>query len=252
MQPIAIDMRGTFRLAILLACVSAINCGGSSPTTPDAQTGGSSGSTTPPTGGGGGGGGTAGNTSVYADGAFDDNAWDNEVQFFGAGGTGSAGHLHFNGQEGADYRRVSITVNSAGSTTAQVAVFSIKRDTAYFPVSDGRIITIDYSEDSIHLSGGGNGQYSAPAIRQNGKLYTLVPGGGAFLTPETNWTRHSLSGLTQNDFRTIASSADHPDFSATGARLEVGFMRLHSVPSGGSSETRVGGIDNWRITLFRP
>ena len=236
------------RLIVLLGCVVALNCG-SSPTAPDAPPASGGGGST----GGGGGAGPTGETAIASDDEFDDNGWDAEVQAFGAGGTGGASHLHYKGQASADYRHISITVNSAeGSTTAaQVAVFSIKRGTAYSPSSDGAIFSVDYSEDSILLTGGGNGQYSAPAFKQNGKLYTLVPGAGAFPTPEMGWTHHSLTGLRQNDFRTLASASDHPDFSATGSRIEVGFMRLHSVPAGNGGGTVTGGIDNWRITLNR-
>jgi len=231
-------------LVLLVACVVAMNCGDSGPTSPDDPGGG---------GGGGIGGGGTGQTHIASDGVFDDNGWDTELQVFGPGGTGDAGHLRFNGQVGADYRRITITANTAegSGTAAQVAVFSISRTGSYSPLNDGVIYSIGYSEDSILLSGGGNGQYSAPALKQNGKLYTLVPGAGAFPTPETGWTPHSLTGLTRNDFRTIESASEHPDFSSTGSRIELGFMRLHSVPAGNAGETRVGGIDNWRITLYR-
>jgi hypothetical protein len=238
--------RIALRALVLLACVVAMNCGKSDPTSPDAPT---------PAEGGGGTGGTGGTgqTAIASDDVFDDNNWDSELQVFGPGGTGGGSHVRYLGQEGADYRRITITANSAenSGTPAQVAVFSIKRGTAYFPSSDGAIYSVDYSEDSILLSGGGNGQYSAPALKQNGKLYTLVPGAGAFPTLETAWAPHSLTGLKQNDFRTIASASEHPDFSATGSRIEVGFMRVHSVPAGSAGGTRTGGIDNWRITLRR-
>jgi hypothetical protein len=111
-------------------------------------------------------------------------------------------------------------------------------------------VSVDYSESSINQSGG-NVQYSAPAIRQNGKNYTLVPGGKAFTVSETSWTNHSLTGLTQNDFRTIATPSDHPDFSASGSRIEVGFMRVQVVqPNASNAETRAG-IDNYRLVLNR-
>lgn len=242
--------RRTLRALVVLGCVVAINCGKSNPTSPDP--------TSPPTGGSGGSGGSSGpaptgNTAVYSDDVFDDGGWDEEVQVFGAGGSGSAGQLHYNGQANAGYRQVTITVNSAegSGTAAQVAVFSIKRGITYFPTTDGTIFTVSYSEDSILQSGGGNGQYSAPALRQNGKLYTLVPNAGAFPTPEAVWTSHSLTGLRQNDFRTIESASDHPDFSAAGSRMEWGFMRLHLAPAGNAGGKKTGGIDNWRITLYR-
>jgi hypothetical protein len=247
-------MRGIlFRVMVLLMCVVASSCSGGddNPTSPDNPTGGGSSG-----GGSGGSGGDGGSgsrgTAVASDNIFDDTNWDTELQVFGAGGTGGGSHVRFNGQEGADYRRINIAVNSAGSgSAAQVAVFSIRRGTSYFPTSDGAINSIDYSEDSILFSGGGVGQYSAPAFRQNGKLYTLVPGAGAFPTPEAAWTPHSITGLRQNDFRTIASASDHPDFSATGSRIDVGFMRLVTVPAGGGPDNKIGGIDNWRITFNR-
>jgi hypothetical protein len=241
-------------MLVLLSCVIAMSCGKSSPTSPD---------TPAPSGGGGtGGGGTAGGgtsggggtgaTAIASDNVFDDPDWETEVQSFGAGGTGSGSHLHYLGKADGDYRRVTITANSAeGGSPNQVAVFSIKRGATYFPTSDGAIYTINYSEDSILFVGGGNGQYSAPALKQNGKLYTLVPGGGAFSTPEMAWTPHSLNGLRQNDFRTLASASEHPDFSATGSRIEPGFMRMHSIPAGSPGGTQTGGIDNWRLTFVR-
>lgn len=236
------------RVVLLLACVVAINCGNSNPTSPDDPP--------PPAGGGGGGtGGTVGTgrTAVASDSVFDDDDWDEEVRVSGAGGTGGAGQLHFNGQAQAGYRRVTLEVNSAENSgvAAQVAIFCFKRGSAYSPTSDGMIFLINYSEDSILESGGGNGQYSAPAIRQNGKLYTLVPGAGAFTTPEATWTTHTLTGLRQNDFRTLESASDHPDFSAAGGRMDLGFMRLHSVPAGSPGSSRRVGIDNWQLTLIR-
>lgn len=240
------------RAAVLLVCVLAVGCSGDSPTSPGTPVGGGTGGTG---GAGGTGGGPAptGQTSIITDEVFDDNGWDEELQLFGAGGTGGGGHVRYLGQVGRDYRRVTITVNSAANsgTAAQVAVFAIKRGTQYFPSTDGTIFTIDYSEDSILLTGEGNGQYSAPALKQNGKLYTLVPGAGAFPTPDLAWTPHSLTGLRQNDFRTLASASEHPDFSAAGGRIDLGFMRLSSVPAGSAGGTQQGGIDNFRMTLNR-
>jgi hypothetical protein len=179
-----------------------------------------------------------------SDSFFDDNDWDDFVET-NASGSGSGGHLTFLGQVGAGYRQVNISINGAASAS-QLAVFAIHRQTVTFP-SEGAILWIDYSESSLNQStGGGVVQYSAPAIRQNGKFYTLVPGGKAFTTPDTSWTDHPLAHLTQNDFRTLASPTDHPDFSRNGSRMEFGFMRLQVGP--GTSKV---GIDNWRLTLFR-
>jgi hypothetical protein len=241
------------RALVILACVVATQCSGSDPASPTPPPSGGSGGS----GGGGGagagsgGGGGATRTSVTEETEFDDGQWEDVVQSFGAGGDGGGGRLTYLGQQGAYYRQVTINVSSAGGgSAAQVAVFSFKQGAVYFPSTDGEIVSIDYSESSINQSAG-NGQYSAPAVRQNGKLYTLVPGGKAFTTPETSWTTHSLTGLTQNDFRTIASAAEHPDFSTNGGRMEVGFMRTQIVQAGASGSTTKVGIDNYRLMMYR-
>jgi ABC-type glycerol-3-phosphate transport system substrate-binding protein len=234
------------RALVILACVVAASCGGSSdPTSPSSPAATGSGGS-----GGTGGGGTGGSETFRAstpvtDSFFDDNDWDDIVETYSASGSGSAGHLTFNGQAGAGYRQISINVTSASGSNAMLAVFAINRRAAYFPSSDGAILWIDYTESSINQSSG-TVQYSAPAIRQNGKLYTLIPGGKAFTTPETSWTDHSLAHLTQSDFRTLASATDHPDFSRTGGRTEFGFMRLQA----GQGQSKAG-IDNFLMVLFR-
>lgn len=229
------------RLLILLACVVSTQCGGSNPTntqpsaaTPSGSTGGS-GSPTP------GGSDTVRGVSTITDSLLDDNDWDTIVENYGATGTGGAGHLNFAGQAGAGYRQVSIQVTGGGSG-AQLAVFSIYRRVQYEPRNDGDLLYVDYSESSINFTSGV--QYSAPAIRQNGKLYTLMPGGQAFPTPDAAWTDHSLAHLTANDFRTFASATDHPSF--TTGDLQFGVMRVLV----GQGDTRAG-IDNYRLVLYR-
>lgn len=230
--------RTAVHVLFILACVVSANCGGSDSSGPAPSSGSSGGSSS----GGSTGGETVRNTSTITDSAFADGDWDDVVDTNGASGTGSGAHLRFNGQADADYRQVTIRVNSDGD--ARVAVFGIRRRDAYSPSSDGAILWLDYSESSISLAG--NAQYSAPAIRQNGKIYTLMPGGGAFAAAELAWTDHALAHLTQNDFRTIASANEHPDFSRSGTRIEFGFMRMQIGPG----ETRAG-IDNYRMVLYR-
>jgi hypothetical protein len=236
----------SWRALVLLACVVTCSCGGSDPTSPD----------DPPPSGGGGGGGTGGGgsfsrTSVTSDNGFDAGQWEDVVQTFGSGGSGGGGRLSWLGQAGAHYRQVTIDVNNAGSGSgAQVAVFSFKQGAVYFPSTDGAILWMDHVEDSIHQQGGTN-QYTAPAIRQNGKLYTLVPGGKAAAVSQQSWSRTTLTNLRQDDFRTIASPADRPDFSSSGARMEVGFMRLVNIPAGANGVTVKAGIDNWTLTMYR-
>jgi hypothetical protein len=231
------------RALVLLACVVSISCGGASgPTSPSPGAGGSGGSGGSTGGSTGGGSETFRVTTQMSDSFFDDNDYDEFVET-NASGSGSGGHLTFNGQAGAGYRQINISINGAASAST-LAVFAIHRQGLLWP-SEGAILWIDYSESSINQSAG-SVQYSAPALRQNGKLYTLVPGGKAFTTPDTSWTDHALAHLTQSDFRTLASPTDHPDFSRNGSRIEFGFMREQVGPG-----TSKAGIDNWRLTIFR-
>ena len=145
---------------VLLACVVAVNCD-SNPTNPD-----------PGGGGGGGGGGGTGAVAQVTDEAFDDGTWDEVLDIGGAGGTGGAGHVSYNGQVGADIRRINITVNGGG----QVAVFSIKRRIGYLPARDGRILSIYKPHETIPLRRGGKGPESTAARTQNREDYMIGPG----------------------------------------------------------------------------
>jgi len=231
----------TCSVLLALACAVTLACS-DSPTSPSGGDGGGGGST-----GGGGGGGATGNTTVFTDGVLDDSFWDVYEHMSGSGGTTGGGHLQTSGVGNGDYRRVILTVNSGGG---QVALFAIRRDATYTPSGDGRIFSITYSEDAIHFSGG-TSQYGSPALRQNGKLYALVPNGGAFATPDQAWTPHNLTAQTQDQFRTLDSASDHPDFSAAGTRIEFGYMRLISTGGGAPADTVISGIDNWNLVLNR-
>jgi hypothetical protein len=240
-----IDMRRTvLRFLMAVACATTLACS-SSPTSPSPGGGGGGGGNGG--GGGGGGGGATGNTTIFDDADLDDSFWDLYEHISGSGGTTGGGHLQTGGVGNTDYRRVVLTVNGGGG---QVAHFAMRRDATYTPSGDGQIFSITYSEDAIHFSGGGP-QYGSPALRQNGKLYALVPGSGAFATSEQLWTPKSLTGVTQDQFRTLDSATDHPDFSATGTRIEFGYMRLSSTSGGDAGGTVTGGIDNWHLVLNR-
>jgi len=235
--------RTVLSLVLALACAVTLNCSDSSPMGPDGSGDGGGGGN----GGGGSDGGATGNTTIFDDMGLDDSEWDNYVQTSGSGGTMGGGHFTIGGVGNSGYRRIILTVNSGGG---QVALFAISHAANYTPSGDGRIFSITYSEDAIHFSGSGS-QYSSPALRQDGKLYALVPNGGAFPTPESGWTTHNVTAATQDQFRTLDSASDHPDFSITGSRIEFGYMRLHSTPESDPGGTVTGGIDNWHLVLNR-
>jgi len=188
----------------------------------------------------------------FSNGSFSGGDWEVVIQTAGDGGDGSGMRVGSGGHFGA-YWEVSITVadTQEGGESAFVAVFSINTGAVYDPSVSGAIDTLDYAEDSLFISSTGlvgGGQAAAPALRQGGKLFTL-PVALTFATPDDTWTPHQVLGLTESDFRTVASPNEHPDFSIKGAPIELGFYRANSQPAGNISGTHVGGVDNWEITI---
>jgi hypothetical protein len=51
------------------------------------------------------------------------------------------------------------------------------------------------------------------------------------------------------DFIAISGGSGTPDFSASGAAITFGFWRAFSAPTGSNAGTRIGGIDNWMVTV---
>ena len=189
----------------------------------------------------------------YFDGIFDDNEWETIVTSTGAGGGGMAQQVASTDGNPAAYREVSTFLNDTIGTgmAASVGLFSIKPAAIYDPSIDGPIHVIDYREDSRLLLGGGQGQATTLALRQGGALFAALD--DRDFTPEIEWTRKSILGLREADFRTLASGSTQPDFSSTGGPIEFGFLRANSAPVdccvGGS---RTAGIDNWRVNINPP
>ena len=144
------------------------------------------------------------------------------------------------------YREITNTVQSLPLVT--IHGFHIKLSAMYDPSVQGAIATIDYSEDSLLISGfeGGEGQFAAPALVQGGMCYYA----SGWATPEFYWVHHSASDLTADSFLRLAlGPPEHPDFSASGSAMEFGFLRGNSTSEGASGYTCVGGIDNWSVTV---
>jgi hypothetical protein len=183
---------------------------------------------------------------VFSDGTFLDGEWTTTVLPSGLGGSGSAGQAATGGNPGA-FREISITLVMPTSTTgARVDVVSIKPSAVYDPGTQAAIASIDYSEDAILLSGGGNGHALTLALEQAGVIYAGIP---RLVSPDSAWTAKSLPGLVAADFVAISGGVGTPDFSASGAPIAFGFWRAFSSPPGSNGGTRVGGIDNWMVAV---
>jgi hypothetical protein len=190
---------------------------------------------------------------TVSDSTFLDANW-NLTQFLGGtGGSVAAGQVVSGGNPGA-FRNVTDTLTGGG--VGIVLGTSIYTPFTYSPTVSGAIGSLNYTEDAACTSGCfGQGQSTGPALLQSGNLYIL--GSSTVITgPGAAWATHALSGLTALDFgrvnvsaTTIVDNTQHPDFSASGAPIQVGFFRANGTGAGGGGYTLAAGIDNWQITI---
>jgi hypothetical protein len=183
---------------------------------------------------------------VFSDGTFLDAEWTTSVFATGLGGSGGAAQASTGGNPDF-FRAISITLVQPTSTTgSRVDVVSIKPTALYDPSSQAGITYVDYSEDAILLDGSGNGHALTIALEQAGVIYAGLP---RLVSPDLVWTAKSIPGLVATDFIAISGGSGTPDFSTSGAVIAFGFWRAFSSPTGSSGGTRIGGIDNWMVTV---
>src|SRR5262249_55714009 len=153
---------------------------------------------------------------TFFDGEFAPADWQLETVTSGGGGTVSVAQQTTGGDPGA-FRQVTDNVGS-GPDYSIIDGYHWRVGATYDPSTQGAISTIDYSEDAILFSGGGDGEGSGVAIKQAGVIYYA----GYHVTPESTWTHHAYAGLTADDF---AQGGNRPDFSSNGAPIQFGFIR---------------------------
>ncbi len=190
----------------------------------------------------------------FADETFLDTEWTLLVRTTGWGGS-AVGEQVDEGGNPDDYRTVVTRHNGApgGGRTCTYAV-SVKTTVVYDPTIEGAVTSVDYEEDARPVAGG---QSTGPAIRQGGDCYVSF---AASTGPLGDWQTAQRGRLLAQDFVRIDPTVGgsglvsdaHPDFSASGAPMELGFYRSVCVNGGtfgvgaGQSEA---GIDNWWIRL---
>ena len=193
---------------------------------------------------------------VFSENTFNNSDWDLTVRTFFGGGATSATQVNTGGNPGA-YRRVTTVVNTGTANPGGVFGFHRRIGAVYDPGTQGAIASVDYSEDARMFSGGGLGQATGPAIRQNGTIY-LVRG---LHSPDFAWVYKELNDLQQDDFDELLTTGmnqggglvltddtRHPDFSVEGALIEIGFYRFNSTCAN-APYSIVGGIDNWQFAI---
>ena len=191
--------------------------------------------------------------SVFFDGTFTDSDW-GLTKFDNSAGTTSAAQVSTGGNLGA-YRQVTNNVGNApppASCLGTLVGFHAKVGAVYNPAQQGAITSVDYSEDAILISGGGDGQGAGPALIQGGQVYL----GPEHVTPSLSWTHFPNWEIRASDFSAVnvtctafVDASRHPDFSSSGSTIQFGFFRANSTGAGGPGYTTVGGIDNWTVVV---
>jgi IPTL-CTERM motif len=192
-----------------------------------------------------------------SDSTFLDANWALTQFTAGLGGSSTAAQSLSGGNPGA-FRNVTDVLNAAppGSQTIVLST-SIYTPFTYSPAVSGAIGSINYSEDAACTGGCfGSGQSTGPALLQGGNLY-ILSSSTVITGPGAAWANHTLNGLTAADFGLvnvtptgIFDNTQHPNFSAGGAPIQLGFFRANGTSINGGAYTLSAGIDNWQVTIL--
>ena len=191
---------------------------------------------------------------TVADGDFADPDWEVVVSSYrDTGGPvpgGTATGIQTPGGNPGSMRTVANHVAAAPSPTEYSSTFGVnlRKGFTYDPSTQGALGTIDYAEDAKMIDAP---QLAGFALRQGGNVWVVRV--TVFDTP--TWTRVHRESMVPANFELMTadglSSAVHPDFSAAGGPMEVGFLSANSNGPGGSSYTITGAVDNW-VVRFNP
>jgi hypothetical protein len=192
---------------------------------------------------------------VFADGEFDAADWSSNAIAEPAqnGPSHSEERSTTGGLHGA-FRRMVHTMTAGPSS---LRVFNSKVSAVYDPQALGAIHAIDHGEDCSRLSASSSAfeVASYPTIEQAGRRFVSSRGRGCLALWVNNFSpvpSLRASDFVQLDGPACGSGLSCPDFSASGAPLRFGFERRVGLLAGVPAGTIQHGIDNWKISVWRP
>lgn len=185
--------------------------------------------------------GSAGADVVYSDGEFVPSTWGFETVGLGTGGTSAAAQV--GGGNPGNARRLTNSVNAGGTIYGFSRYGTTQAVGRYDPAVEGAIASVDWSLQSLFVSGAdAGGQAVMLGAKQGSIVYAAdlgQTGSGA------GWVMHGGVGLTAADFQPL-NGGTPINFSASGAPLRFGFIVGNS---GAESFTSVVLYDNFSVTL---
>jgi hypothetical protein len=163
----------------------------------------------------------------------------------GNAATFSAGQVTTGGDPGA-FREVTHNLDPG-----RIVVAHLLAGTTYNPSTQGAISAVSFSDDLIGLNEGGVTGYTL-LLFQNGSYYGTGAGGvaGDDAIGQGTWQHFSHVGLTALNFANyspLGTGGLFPDFSSTGAPIQIGYMSTNT-ESGGFGTTTTG-IDNFAVSI---
>lgn len=192
---------------------------------------------------------------IFSDGEFDPADWSANSMAEPA----QNGPTHFEDRRAAGgspgaYRHMLHTMTAGPSS---LRVLNTKASAIYDPQTLGAIHAIDYTEDCDLLSASSSSfnVVSYPTIEQAGRRYVASHGRGCLSSWVNNFNQLPSLGTTdfvQVDGPACANGESCPDFSASAGALRFGFERRASVRAGVPAGSIEHGIDNWKVSIWRP
>ncbi len=196
--------------------------------------------------------------ATISDGELLPSAW--TVTFAGSGAGGGVSSLRqATGGNPESMRQITFGVSAAPSGATQSIVFALhlRNGFVHTPATNGPISSVSMSEDAKLLIAASFPQQTGPLLRQDGVFYIARGGStGSMLI----WGARTHGPYTAQDFVAVDTSdpfdgvddSVHPNFSASGSPIEVGFFRALSSGVGGGLKTSDCGLDNLVITVSTP
>jgi len=148
-------------------------------------------------------------------------------------------------------------VHTMTAGPSSLRVFNAKASAVYDPQALGAVHAIDYREDCDRVSATSASldTLSFAMVEQGGRRYVSSRGRGCL----SKWVGNfdpipslQASDFTQVDGPACGQGESCPDFSASGAPLRFGFERRVTLQAGAAAGSIEHGIDNWKISVWRP
>ena len=188
-------------------------------------------------------------TIIFSDTLFNNSNWtasiiaDNTL----GGATVEFGQIDTGGNPGA-YRRSKIAWTGGPGQTATVQ--HLLSGAIYNPSVSGAVndITFSWSQNGKDTNGTVPGGYYGILLLQNGKIFISTPISN---TSNTWFTQPGVTASQGSLFEFPSNYSSHPDFSASGGPMQLGYIVQNSANLSSKPGTSVVDVDNWSAIIHK-